>query len=858
MTRHPRPLAEPTAHLLAALTRWRSELAAELARCNPLCHAQAHHAAQRILDRLVFARFAESQGVPPPRTLAGAVQAWERDPSRRPLYACLIELFRLLAEPWGGGLFAAHPLADAAQLADSRVLFAVVGDLERTAEQCRFSALPIEFLGGVYEQLLGRAVLLSGGDSNNRSGSDDGDGGNNGNGSAVQPARPGPARRPRHAGGVYYTPRYVVDAVIERTLAPLLEGATPAAALHLRVLDPACGAGSFLLAASAYLADWHLRYYGQEKEPARRFRHAVYQDLDGALRLRACKRAQILRRCIHGRDLDPHAVELARLSLLLQLRTEQVREARTGSGRRPRTGGPELAANFRCGDTLLPDPDDERSAAAAFSAIIGNPPYIRTQALSAAMPGAAQQYRQRYVTAQAGSCDIYVVFIERGLQLLRAGGRLGFIIPSRWWQAAYGAPLRQLLGQGRHYAEIHDFADEQVFAEPTTYTCISVFTKAPTQTILYRRTSPSALRRHGVAGAAPLWEHRLASAQLGTAPFYPGVRAPLRPLFDRLLAQGPFLSDPAICPRIFQGLKTGLDSVFVLEERPQAGCGRYWSPALEEQVELEPALLHPLVKGRQMQRFALLPPRRVILFPYAVQDGAATLIPPPRLAREFPAAWHYLQRNRPALLAREHGQCSGPDFYKYTRSQALELVGAPKLLTADLARWMAFSHDRAGRLYLLGGAAGGYGLLPAQPELAGLLLAVLNSSLLEWLLRPPGLSAPFRGGWFSCESRFISRLPIRFPQPAAAADRTALLALAERLSESYAQLHAAAPELRAAMLPPAAGPIAAIEAELDDRVFALYGVTTDERRAVLAAVAQARRCAAAPDGLAPAAPDSPQ
>jgi hypothetical protein len=153
-----------------------------------------------------------------------------------------------------------------------------------------------------------------------------------------------------------------------------------------------------------------------------------------------------------------------------------------------------------------------------------------------------------------------------------------------------------------------------------------------------------------------------------------------------------------------------------------------------------------------------------------------------------------------------------------------------------MANQMAFSHDSEGDLHFLGGAGGGYGLLPARPELARPLLALLNSSLLEWMLRPPGLSSPFRGGWFSCEARFINRLPIRLPS--APADMRALADLAERAGLAHKELHAARSSPGRAS---ALRRIEVVEGEIDDRVFRLYGVGDGERRAIEEIVIEARR-----------------
>ncbi len=435
-------------------------------------------------------------------------------------------------------------------------------------------------------------------------------------------------------------------------------------------------------------------------------------------------------------------------------------------------------------------------------------------------------------------------FIERVLRgskgngpLLREGGRFGFIVPRKWWQATYGAPVRRLLLDGKHFAETYDFAHEQVFEDPTTYTCIALFTKTAAASLAYRRMSPPKLRAQGVEKAPSMWEHAVTWEQLGDGPWYPGVRAALRPLFDRLRSQGPFLNDPAVCPRVFQGLKTSLDPVYVLdvvEDRGERLLVR--SKALDgEAIELERGPLKYIVKGKEMKRFAPLPPRKVVLFPYDVAGDDAVLIPPRDFEARYPAVWKYISQNKKKLEDRERGRMKGAGWYAYIYPKNMTLFERPKLLTADMADRMAFSLDGEGQFYLLGGAAGGYGLLPARPDLAGPLLALLNSSLLEWMLRPPGFSSPFRGGWFSCEARFINLLPIRLPS--STTDLRALGALAERAVAGYKKLNGARADRDRTL---ASRQIEVVETEINDRVFELYGVTKDERRAVGEEVAAAR------------------
>jgi hypothetical protein len=620
--------------------------------------------------------------------------------------------------------------------------------------------------------------------------------------------------------------------------------------------------------------DWHLRYYADLKDPVKGSRGGAYKDSEGALHLSLQKKREILSSCIHGVDLDPQAVEVAQMSLYLKLLENEAEETislqRTLEMYKADKYLPDLSHNLYCGNSLIEsqdlDPqadwttDDERRINAfdwqaentgfasimrpisqggrgGFDAVIGNPPYIRVQALTEWAPIEVDLYKKTYTTAAESNYDIYVVFIERSLRLLRDGGRLGFVVPTKWWQASYGGPLRRLLSKRHSCAEVFDFAHEQVFEDPTTYTCIALFTKEAAPALSYHRTSPPRLRKLGVDRYKPAWEHKVPWNDLGEGPWYPGVRSDLRPLFNRLRSEGPFLGDDSICPRVFQGLKTSLDPVYVLDLVEDRGAHLLVrSKALEgAEILLERSPLKPIVKGKEMKRFAPLPARKVVLFPYETSDDKAALIEPNNFKQKYPKVWDYLLENRKKLEDRERGRMRHEGWYAYIYPKSLTLFDRPKLLTADMADRMAFSFDGNGDFYLLGGAAGGYGLLPAKAELVGPLLALLNSALLEWMLRPPGLSSPFRGGWFSCEARFINLLPIHLPKNAT--DLAALGALAERATAAYRKLNSARSDRDRNL---AARQVEAAESEIDDRAYRAYSVTDNERRAIHDAVSEAR------------------
>jgi type I restriction-modification system DNA methylase subunit len=304
----------------------------------------------------------------------------------------------------------------------------------------QFSVMPVEILGQVYEQFLGKVISITPRHS------------------AVIEEKP----EVRKAGGVYYTPAYIVDHIVEHTVGKLVEGKTPRQVSRLKVVDLSCGSGSFLIGAYDYLLDWHRQWYVEDGPE--QHRNVLYAGPGGEWRLVNEEKKRILKHNIFGVDIDPQAVEVTKLSLLLKVLEGETDQSITRqlAGIQERAL-PDLDDNIKCGNSLIgPDfynktqmsfldeeeeyrinvfpwqetfPEVFKGQSPGFDAVIGNPPYIRIQALKEFAPIEVEYYKEAYRTAARGNYDIYVAFVEKGLSLLRRGGRLGFILPHKFFNA---------------------------------------------------------------------------------------------------------------------------------------------------------------------------------------------------------------------------------------------------------------------------------------------------------------------------------------------------------------------------------------------------------------------------------------
>ena len=234
--------AEVDTAFLAEIERWRDQLARNFAlRNSTISQRELNFAVQKTIDRIIFLRIGEDRGI----ESYGQLQALLNGDQ---IYRRLFELFRMADDRYNSGLFHFQAEKDRSDdldrltpnlNLDDKVLKDILRNLYYPDSPYEFSVLPADILGQVYEQFLGKVIRLTAGHQ------------------AKVEYKP----EVRKAGGVYYTPTYIVDYIVRQTVGHLVAGKkiSPRSPFKLRVLDPACGSGSFLLGAYQFLLDWHLR-----------------------------------------------------------------------------------------------------------------------------------------------------------------------------------------------------------------------------------------------------------------------------------------------------------------------------------------------------------------------------------------------------------------------------------------------------------------------------------------------------------------------------------------------------------------------------------------------------------------------
>ena len=463
-----RGTSEVSGIFLAELEQWRRALARDIAARNiSLTPERLNAAVQETIERVVFLRMAEARGI----EARGQLQSLLDRPD---IYGELVKVFRRAGERYNSGLFNVSRDAKRPQEADVLTPVLRVGDdaLARILRRLyypespyEFSVLPTAILGQVYEQFLGQVITLNGQQAD----------------VVLKP-------EVRKAGGVYYTPAPVVDYILDASLSPLLKDRSPQSVAGrdrtrnrhpLRVLDPACGSGTFLLAAYDYLLRWYLGAYtadGAERWAGGRFPR-LRRGPGGDWELTTAERKNILLRHIYGVDIDSRAVEMTKLSLLLKVLEGA-----------PEGALPDFTGNIRCGNALIESdfydheqlrPDGENqtgvnvfdwrrefssvfATADGFDAVIGNPPYLDSETMTQFIPGWRDYCVNKY-RAAVGNWDVFCVFIERALDLCRPGGYHSFIVPNKLGSANYARSIRAIITGENDLSQIRDYASVPLF-----------------------------------------------------------------------------------------------------------------------------------------------------------------------------------------------------------------------------------------------------------------------------------------------------------------------------------------------------------------------------------------------------------
>jgi len=837
-----RGTTEVDSAFLQEIEGWRDLLARNIALRNiNLSQRELNFAVQQTIDRIIFLRICEDRGIEP----YGKLMALQNGTN---VYARLREMFRDADDRYNSGLFHFKREKGRAEAPDELTLHLDIDD--KTLKEIfknlyypdcpyEFSVLGAEILGSVYEQFLGKVIRLTAG---NR---------------AVVEDKP----EVKKAGGVFYTPAYIVQYIVQHTVGKLLEGKTSKQVAGITILDPACGSGSFLIGAYQYLLDWYVARYlveGMEKHSkgkAARIRPAVH----GEWKLTTAERKRILLAHIYGVDIDTQAVEVTKLSLLLKVLEGESDQTLTSQMKLFHERVlPDLDSNIQCGNSLIGpdfydgqlDLDDEvaqrinvfdwqaafphifpspqpsprergegaklpsphavgrgRSAAEGegrgFDAVIGNPPYVRQETLSN-----FKDYFQLHYETFDGVADLYAYFMEKGIKLLKNGGLFSIIVSSSFLRTTYGRPLRQTLKKYSAVLRLVDFGGLPVFANAKdTYVCIPLLEKG-TQSKHIEVARVASLENLNLEDYVRAHRYAVPSARFNEEAW--SLKSDDEAaLFAKITKAGKPLGD-YVERSFFRGVTTGLNEAFVIDTETKN--------RLVAQDKRSAELIKPLLGGEDIRRYLFRETDKWLIFTRRGVDIA-----------RYPAIHEHLaqwkedltpKKDKSAKRGRKPGRYA---WYEIQDDVAyFEVFDGPKIFFPDIAKAPRFSLDE-GDHYLANTA---YCLGTDDRYLLG----ILNSRLFWFAISHISIPFGVRAGEYRYRLiyQYMEKVPIRTINPQNRQDRTThddIVKLVEKMLTLHQQLAAAKTPQDTTQLQ---RQIVATDKQIDQLVYALYGLNDEE------------------------------
>jgi len=768
--------------LLADFTLFRETLSKNITKLNQSRHLseeELDESIQRILDRLIFIRNCEDRELEEKRLweAKNEFHAWKK----------VKEIFAFYDKNYDSKLFTYDPtnpksvhLCDTLDI-DDDVIRIILNGLYRTKDDFvsyDFSAIDADVLGTVYEQYLGHILKKT-----------------------EKRASLTENHVHKKEQGIYYTPTYIVDYIVRNTLGELLKEKkiNPE---DIKVLDPACGSGSFLIKTFDVLNEYYERNITNYSQT----------QLDVKTGIPFTTKVKILQNNIFGVDLDKQAVEIAQLNLLLKIAEKGHRL-------------PLLEQNIKCGNSLIEDKEVAGNKAfkweeqfsgimreGGFDVVFGNPPYVRQEEL-----GEIKPYLQANYEAYQGTADLFVYFFEKELKILKEDGYFGMIVSNKWLRASYGKNLRRLL-TGFWIEEFIDFGDLKVFADATIYPCIIIMRKIKKSNPRIRICKMETLRFGSLVEYVRNNSFFINQNELNEKEWNI-QKTEANELLKKVRSSGVPIEE-YVGAKIYRGILTGLNEAFIIDEETRS-----------ELIQKEPDsanIIKPVLSGSEIKRYSSLSKSKYLIFiPWHFplhkgQISGASRDAEESFEKNYPAIYDYLINFKGRLETRNKDETGiRYEWYALQRCAAsyYEEFDKPKIVWGNLSKRSSFALDEKNGFYVNAPAC----ILPTNSRY---VLGILNSKLMSYFLK--SICAERQGGFIEQKPVYVSQVPIKKPTNSQEMEMTEhvgkMLQLNEKLLKIGDKLTDERHRLEEEMK--------RIDAAIDSLVYEIYGLTNAEKETV--------------------------
>ena len=792
-------------HFLSTLDELRTKLAVVISKLNrEMSEKDINYAVQQIIDRIIFLRVAEDRNVENYGLLALANPKNKNEDDfknygfngENSYYENLNYIFDRANEKYNSGLFDEDAIVRNLNI-DDKTIKDIIDELYTPKNPYQFSVIPVEIIGNAYEQFLGKTISI---DKNHK---------------AVIELKP----EVRKAGGVYYTPEYIVDYIVANTVGEAIKGKTPDEIVNIKILDPACGSGSFLLGAYKYLLNYHKEYFLKNK--TKKYMGSRYEIIDESGNLALWVRKQILINNIFGVDIDSNAVEVAKLSLLLKSFEDSFNVNEYGQGSLLNEKIlPSLDNNIKCGNSLIGndfyeshlDLDDatlykincfdwnskfrDIMKTGGFDVVIGNPPYVQIQGMEKELK---EGYKEANYKNYISTGDIYQLFFEKGLDVLKIGGIVGMITSNKWMRAGYGAITRDYFYRNANVNGVIDLGGGR-FKGATVDTNIILYSKKDDEIKINEPREFKAIKFYDDLINLKDLEFKNDIVIANHDKEWIIMNNLENGIFEKI-NKHKLLKDWDI--KINSGIKTGFNEAFFIDEETKNNLIKEDSKSAD--------LIKPLLKGRDMRRYYCIHNN---LYLINTHNGIKEKNIPPINIKDYPAIKKHLDKYYKELSKRGD---KGETPYNLRNCAYLDYFDKPKIMFNKASKINAFYLDNEGKYY---GDVTTYILSSNNLEY---LLAILNSHMFYY-----AYNKYYVGGGIEGELTLFTLENFPIPDPDKDTENK-LVNLVDNIIDLNKKLSSEKNPNTIEMLNTR---IQAVDAAIDKIVYSLYNLTDEEIRVI--------------------------
>ncbi|AVI42278.1 Eco57I restriction-modification methylase domain-containing protein [Bacillus pumilus] len=737
---------------LQQIRQWRLLLANELYKSHPeYSLAIISDLIQKFINQMIFLRLCEDRNLPIYHNLQKTIE----DPNE--VQEKMLKMFEEADKKYNSGLFNGdHIIIDL----NNQIIMDIVNKLYRPQSPYEFAVIEANLLGEIYEYFLTEKLYIK------------------------EDGTIGLTKKAENVNrDVVSTPTEIVRYMVNKTLAPTIEGKAPQEILKIKIADIACGSGVFLLEVLDYLIQYCTNWY-QDHEPE----HLIPGE-DGIGHIPFEDKKEILTSCIYGIDIDANAVEAAKFSLLISLLDNETTPTLEGYNEIL----PMLDENIQAGNSLIQTDylgkkkitDEDRNnifpfdfefanGVRDFDVIIGNPPYVTTDDMINILPKQEVAiYKNKYESSYK-QFDKYFIFIERALEMLKEGGVLCYIVPSKFSKISSGVYLRKILTENSYVSEFIDFGSTQLFAHKKilTYSCILTAKKEQQEEFVFEEVTDLQEWWVNQQDLSKLKRVKYASHVISDAPWILVTNPNEKLLLEKLYENSVKLKD---ITEVLNGIQTSAEDVypFGLKEIIGETKTNYEIQKNGKTYQIEKGIVRdyfkPVGKEKGKGTYDYELPRMYLIFPY---DMDGEIIDKETLESEFPGTWEYLKDNYDRLLpkqlspskkGRDVKHATSDTWYHYGRSQHLtSFNNKDKLIVKVMKNEVPlYRMDKNDMLIASGGTAGYVAIAQkdGSPYELEYIQAVLSHPAYQILSSIIG--SDFEGGFNATGTAVLYDMPVR-------------------------------------------------------------------------------------------------